>query len=118
MSSPTEAHTALRDLEKRLDSLEPHDFFAIEQASIQFSAFDDQQSELKLEECRQKIRDCFHGAVFLWKRGVGGAPRGPAWHYPHPARAPDFTLMSWNILCHRYSDVARGSSSACLRSQA
>jgi hypothetical protein len=52
-----------------------------------------------LQECRQKMTESFFGAVFLW-----GAPTeaGPSDSRPQFQRsAPDFTMMSWNVLCHR-----------------
>jgi hypothetical protein len=111
MASPAAADAALHDLVQRLQlRLEPHDFYLIEQAAawhhVSGCAGDAKQLQL-LEDCRQKMKDCFHGAVFLWRRGAGDAPAG-AQCYPTSRAAPDVTLLSWNILCHRYS------SSACL----
>jgi hypothetical protein len=77
----------------------PEDFYLIESLSRCASAFDAKELE-SLEDCRQNMKKNFHGAVFLWQGRAGEAPRHHV--YPQGPDAPDFTMLSWNILCHRY----------------
>jgi hypothetical protein len=79
--------------------LRPEDFYLIESLSRHASAFDAKELKL-LERCRQEMKKNFHGAAFLWQGRTRQAPRDHV--YPQGRDAPDFTLLSWNILCHRY----------------
>jgi hypothetical protein len=52
-----------------------------------------------LDECRKKLTESFIGAVFQW-----GSPAHADGEHPFSQLqrvAPDFTMMSWNVLCHR-----------------
>ncbi len=87
----------VRYLQQKLDQrLEPHDFYLIKQLA-KLDPSSEPDAPRLLEDCMKHMRDSFHGAVFLWGDGTEGAFPSP--RYPHDA--PDFTMMSWNILCHR-----------------
>jgi hypothetical protein len=86
---------------------ELNDFYDIVQLQIECDTCDTflehhdkiQKIQEVLDECRKKMTESFIGAVFLW-----GAPAHADGEHPFPQFqriAPDFTMMSWNVLCHR-----------------
>ena len=80
------------------------DFYDIVQLQRECDTFLDHHDKIQgiqqfLKECRQKMTECFIGAVFHWE-----APAHADDEHPFPQfqrSAPDFTMMSWNVLCHR-----------------